>query len=150
MTPFTLRMESRLNLMTSTPCDNHPLPHALLPCYLTTSPGISLLPSPELQPYQAISAPKASRFSLASVPCIFCFLSLWQQSLLFVAQSLIPVRLFATPWTAARQASLSFIISRSLLKLMSLELVMPSNHLILCRPLLFLAFNLSQHQGLFH
>ena len=129
-------MESRLNLMTSTPCDNHPLPHALLPCYLTTSPGISLLPSPELQPYQAISAPKPSRFSQASVPCIFCFLSLWQQSLLFVAQSLIPVRLFATPWTAARQASLSFIISQSLLKLMSLELLMPSNHLILCRPLL--------------
>ena len=44
----------------------------------------------------------------------------------------------ATPWTAALQASLSFTISQSLLKLMSLELVMPSNHCILCRPLLFL------------
>ena len=43
-----------------------------------------------------------------------------------------------TPWTAARQASLSFTNSRSLLKLMSIELVMPSNHLILCRPLLLL------------
>ena len=43
-----------------------------------------------------------------------------------------------TPWTAARQASLSFIISRSLLKLMSIESMMPSNHLILCRPLLLL------------
>ena len=42
----------------------------------------------------------------------------------------------ATPWTAACQASLSFTISRSLLKLMSIELVMPSNHLILCHPLL--------------
>ena len=42
----------------------------------------------------------------------------------------------ATPWTAARQAFLSFTISRSLLKLMSIELVMPSNHLILCCPLL--------------
>ena len=41
-----------------------------------------------------------------------------------------------TPWTAARQASLSFTISHSLLKLMSIEWVMPSNHLILCRPLL--------------
>ena len=41
-----------------------------------------------------------------------------------------------TPWTAARQASLSITNSRSLLKLMSIELVMPSNHLILCRPLL--------------
>ena len=48
------------------------------------------------------------------------------------------VRLFETPWTAALQASLSFTISRSLLKLMSIELVMPSNHLILCRPLLLL------------
>ena len=42
----------------------------------------------------------------------------------------------ATPWTAARQASLSITSSRSLLKLMSIESVMPSNHLILCRPLL--------------
>ena len=51
-------------------------------------------------------------------------------------QSLSCVRLFATPWTAARQASLSITNSRSLRKLMSTELVMPSNHLILCRPLL--------------
>ena len=55
---------------------------------------------------------------------------------LAVVQSLSCVRLFATPWTTARQASLSFTISRSLLKLMSTELVMPSNHLIFCRPLL--------------
>ena len=48
------------------------------------------------------------------------------------------VRLFETPWTAARQASLSITNSRSLLKLMSIESVMPSNHLILCRPLLLL------------
>ena len=53
-------------------------------------------------------------------------------------QSLSHVQLFATPWTAARQASLSFTISRSLLKFMSIELVMPSNHLILCHPLLLL------------
>ena len=43
-----------------------------------------------------------------------------------------------TPWTAAHQASLSVTNSQNLLKLMSIELVMPSNHLILCRPLLFL------------
>ena len=43
-----------------------------------------------------------------------------------------------TPWTAASQASVSFTISQSLLKLMSIELVMPSNHLILCHPLLLL------------
>ena len=48
------------------------------------------------------------------------------------------VRLFVTPWTAAGQASLSFTISRTLLKLMSTESVMPSNHLILCCPLLLL------------
>ena len=51
-------------------------------------------------------------------------------------QSLSPVQLFAIPWTAARQASLSITNSQSLLKLMSIESVMPSNHLILCHPLL--------------
>ena len=65
-----------------------------------------------------------------------------------VVQLLSHVRLFATPWTAAHQASLSFIISQSLLKLRSIESVMPSKHLILWFPSLP-AFNLSQHQGLF-
>ena len=55
-------------------------------------------------------------------------------------QSFSCVQLFATPWTAARQASLSITNSRSLFKLMSVELVMPSNHLILCHPLLLLIF----------
>ena len=53
-------------------------------------------------------------------------------------QSLSCVWLFATPWTAAYQASLSITNSRSLLELMSIESVMPSNHLILCHPLLLL------------
>ena len=53
-----------------------------------------------------------------------------------VVQSLSCVQLFATPWTAACQASLSIPNARSLLKLMSIESVMPSNHLILCHPLL--------------
>ena len=53
-------------------------------------------------------------------------------------QPLSHVQHFATPWTAAHQASLFIIISRSLLKLMSIKLVTPSNHLILCRPLLLL------------
>ena len=57
---------------------------------------------------------------------------------LVVIQSLSRVQLFATPWIATHQASLSFTISWSLLKLMSIESVMSSNHLILCRPLLFL------------
>ena len=53
-------------------------------------------------------------------------------------QSLSCVRLFETPWIAARQTSLSITNSRRLLKLMSIESVMPSNHLILCCPLLLL------------
>ena len=53
-----------------------------------------------------------------------------------VSQSLSRVPLFAIPWTAARQAFLSIINSQSLLKLISTGLVVPSNHLILCRPLL--------------
>ena len=64
-----------------------------------------------------------------------------------VIQSLSHVRFFATPWTAARQASLSFTISWSLLKLLSIESVMPSSHLVLSYP--SPAFYLSQHQGLF-
>ena len=55
-----------------------------------------------------------------------------------VVQSLGHVQLCATPWTPARQASLSFTIARSLPKLMSIESVMPFNHLVLCHPLLLL------------
>ena len=51
-------------------------------------------------------------------------------------QSLSRIRLFVTPWTTARQVSLFITISQSLLKFMSIESVMPSNHLILCHPLL--------------
>ena len=50
----------------------------------------------------------------------------------------VSVQLFETPWTVVHQASLSFTVSQSLLKLMSIRLVMPSNHLVLCRPLLLL------------
>ena len=95
--------------------------------------------------------------------CLYCgtkakFHNLHLEELIIVScnskfssvQSLNHGWLFATPWTAARQASLSITNSRSLLKLMSIELVMPSNHLILYRPSPSLpAFNLSQHQGLF-
>ena len=58
--------------------------------------------------------------------------------MLVVVQLLSHVRLFVIPWTAAHQASLSFTISQSFLKLVSTELLMPSNHLILCHPLLLL------------
>ena len=60
------------------------------------------------------------------------------RSTLSSVQSLSHVQFFVTPWTAACQASLSITNSRSLPKLMSIESVMPSNHLILCRPLLLL------------
>ena len=59
-------------------------------------------------------------------------------SVIVVVQSLSHVQLFVTPQAAAHQASLSFTISQNLLKLISIESVMPSNHLILCRPRLLL------------
>ena len=62
--------------------------------------------------------------------------SLWATIQFSSVQSLTHVRLFATPWTAAHQASLSITNTWSLLKLMSIESMMSSNHLILCRPLL--------------
>ena len=68
-------------------------------------------------------------------------------------QSLSHVWLFVTPWTAARQAFLSITDSRSLLKLMSIELVMPSNHLILCHPLVppsfFPSIRVFSHESVF-
>ena len=70
----------------------------------------------------------------------FCHFSLLRRRIWCFSsvQSLSHVRPFATSWTAAWQASLSINNSWSLLKLMSIELLMPSNHLILCRPLLLL------------
>ena len=70
------------------------------------------------------------------ISCSFCSTNIHCPS--SSVQSLSCVQLFETPWTAAHQAPLSITSSRSLLKLMSIELVMPSNHLILCRPLLLL------------
>ena len=63
---------------------------------------------------------------------------MWEHIKKTPVQSLSYVWLFATPWSAARQASLSITNSRSLLKGMSIQWVMPSNHLILCHPLLLL------------
>ena len=65
----------------------------------------------------------------------------WSERPFSSVQSLSCVRIFVTPWTAAPQASLSITNTRSLLKLMSIESVMPSTHLILCRPLLLLPSN---------
>ena len=76
--------------------------------------------------------------SIKNLACLERDCSFSLGSILISIQSLSRVWLFATPWTAACQASLSIINSRSLLKLMSIELVMRSNHLILCCPLLLL------------
>ena len=74
-----------------------------------------------------------------TVPCFskhICFLSVYNKLPQTSVQSLSRVQLIVTPWSAAHQASLSITNSRSSLKLMSIDLVMPSNHLILCHPLL--------------
>ena len=77
----------------------------------------------------------------SSISLISC-LGIWRktgwQRVIAAVQLLSRVRLLSTSWTAAHQVSLSFTISCSLLKLMSIEPVMPSNHLTLCRPLLLL------------
>ena len=67
----------------------------------------------------------------------------------FVILSLSHIQLLATPLTAACQASLSYTVSWSFLKLMSIELMMPSNHLIPCRPLLLSSSIFLSHQGLY-
>ena len=74
--------------------------------------------------------------------CIFPLDIHWLQTIFKVVVVVHLIRhipLFVTPWTAAHQAPLSFTISWSLLKLMSIESVRPSNHLIICLPLLFLS-----------
>ena len=68
----------------------------------------------------------------------FSHLPQYLQNSHFVVQSFNHLWLFVTPWTAAHQASLSITYSRSLLKVMSIKSVMPSNHLVLCHPLLLL------------
>ena len=107
----------------------HGLQHTRLPC-----------PSPP--PRICSNSCPLSRWCLPTVSsCVTCFFCLqsFSASVQFSSvQSLSRVRLFATPWTAACQASLSITNSQSLLKLMSIESVMPSNYLILCHPLLLL------------
>ena len=93
-----------------------------LPC-----PPPGDLPNPGMEPVSLTSA-LAGRFFTTS--------TIWEGS--SVQFSHCRVRLFAAPWTAAHQASLSITNSQSLFKLMSMESVMSSNHLILCRPLLLL------------
>ena len=85
-------------------------------------------------PFQYVTPSVVFIAPLPSVSSSLVFLC----GLFVVVQLLSCVQLFATPWTAAHQASLSFTNSWSLLKLMSIESVMPSNHLVPCCPLLLL------------
>ena len=82
---------------------------------------------------------KPSAFYITRNYIVQNYYSLHNDNSVVVLQSLSQVQVFETPWTAARQASLPFTISQSLLKLMSIESVMLSNHFILCHPLLLLA-----------
>ena len=86
---------------------------------------------------RSVAVPSTIISSLLHPSSLYSYVTLLLR-LTFVVQLLSRVQLFATPWAAAHQASLSFTISQSLLKLMSIESVMPSNHLILCHPLLLL------------
>ena len=104
----------------SSTCLSHPFPH-----------------------YIALASCRRHSFSDSEDTNWNCSLCLWLHYLfprishfvyLVDVQSLSCVQLFATPWTAAHQTCRSFTISRSLLKLMSIESVMPSNHLVLCHP----------------
>ena len=89
-----------------------------------------------IQPSHPLTPSSPSVLSLSQYQGLFQWVICLHQ---FISvQMLSPVWLFATPWTAAHQASLSIINSQSLLKFMSIKSVMPSNHLILCCPLLLL------------
>ena len=76
--------------------------------------------------------------TLVTFPLLCCYIITVSQTLFLLLSSHSVMSNTVTPWTAACQASLSFTISWSLLKLMPIELVMPSDHLILCHPLLLL------------
>ena len=92
--------------------------------------GNSLLTMPHASDLNFPTPPQVLPFTSHCTTFPFCFVAI---------QSLSHVRLFATPWTAAQQVSLTINISLSFLKLTSIELVMPPNHFILCHPLLLLS-----------
>ena len=102
-------------------------------------PQVSFSEIKKPSPDHSLSISSAPRVQLGTWQALSkCFLNGFCCYVFSSVQSLSRVQLFVTPWTAARQAALSITISWSLLKLMSIESVMTSNHLILCRPLLLL------------
>ena len=100
----------------------------------TASLIANCVPSVTMERSNLWDSPHPSLLLAVSLPLSFFFSSVQFSSV----QSLSYVRLFATPWTTAHQASLSITNSQSLPKPMFIESVMPSNHLILCHPLLLL------------
>ena len=110
-------------------------PHGLLPTRLHIQENFQA----RILEWVAISFSRASS-QPRNQTCLSCICRwifyYWATKDALSVQSLSHVRLFVTLWTTARQASLSFTNSQSLLKLMPIESVMPSNHLILCHPLL--------------
>ena len=112
----------------------------ILECVVVSSSGN--LPDIGIELASPVSPALQVGLSLSTEPLRECAAKVHCPSSFCQIQSvqwLSRVRLFATPWTAARQAFLSIARSCSLLKLMSVESVMPSNHFILCRPLLLLS-----------
>ena len=92
-------------------------------------------PSPGDLPNSGI---KSASLTSPAFLYVYTYISILMEYIIAVVQWLSHVQLFATPWTAACQASLPFTISQSLLKLKSIESVMPTNHLVFCCPLLLL------------
>ena len=92
-------------------------------------------PSPGDLPNSGI---KSASLTSPAFLYVYTYISILMEYIIAVVQRLSHVQLFATAWTAACQASLPFTISQSLLKLKSIESVMPSNHLVFCCPLLLL------------
>ena len=117
---------------------NYHLFSRFLKCCFPACPNMSLfsvwLGVPLFSPWLCLQLPRCLWTSL---------LALWASVQLSSFQSLSLVRPFVTPWTPAHQAFLSFTNSRSLLKLVSIRSVIPSNHLILCHPLLLCSVFLS-------
>ena len=104
--------------------------------FVLWSKGIDYSPAKLSNPFSTLLCTALTSIDwIALLPEFLCLFGFGR---LVVVQSLSHVLLFVTPWTAACQAFLSFTISWSLLKLMSIELVKPYNHLILCYPLLLL------------
>ena len=91
-----------------------------------------------MNPFRIYFAYLSLHFSITHLHDYFCIFTSCYERSEFSFQLPSHVRLFATPWTAAYQASLSFTISQSLLKLISIVSMMASNHLILSHPLLLL------------